>query len=222
MYWRQVYFVIVAVVVFFLISACSKTVGSYTLQERQRLSILHSQISLEFILNQNIDVAQGEAEEALRLDPKGVEANHAMARVYQALNNTEQVIVHYRTALRTDPTAVVVLNDYGQFLCDQGNADEAMDNYNRAGRQLMNPLRMVSYTRAAACSIRHNKYNVAQKYLLKALELNVNSLPVLFNLARVSYIKQDFTSANDYLGRYFKIAQIPSAQAIALAQKLKI
>ena len=213
--------VVFLVCLIMLISGCSKTSGLNTLQERQRLSIMHSELSFQFLLNQNIDVAQGEAEEAIRLYRDGVEANHAMARVHQALNNHQQVLEYYRLALKTDPDSVFVLNDYGQYLCDQGQPDQALKNYNRAGRQLMNPLRMVSYTRAAACSVRHNKYNDAQHYLLKALELNPDSLPVLFNLARVSYFKRDFKSASKYLGRYFKGTQTPSAEALALAQKLE-
>lgn len=205
----------------FLISGCSKTAGSHSLPERKRLSALHSQMSIEFILNQNIDVAQGEASEALRLYPDGVEANHAMARVHQALNNHQQVIEHYRRALKTDPDSVLVLNDYGQYLCQHGQPDRALDVYGRAGRQLMSPLRMVSYTRAAACCTKYERYSDAQHYLLKALEMNANSLPVLFNLARISYIERDFGSAGDYLDRYFKITETPSAEAVELARKLE-
>ena len=210
------------VAVLLLVSACSKTVGSHSPLERERLSILYSQIALEFILNQNVDVARGEAEEALRLNPKGVAANHAMARVYQALNNNEQVITHFQRALRTDPNSMIVRNDYGQFLCERDRAQEAMTQFKHAGRQLMSPLRMISYTRAAACLIRHNNYNDAQMYLLKALELNSNSLPVLFNLARVSYLQNNNDRASHYLARYFNTTQTPSRDALALAKKLKM
>ena len=203
------------------ITACSKTTGSHSTAERQRLSNLHSQLSLEFILNQNIDVAQGEAEEALRLDPNGLQANYAMARVYEALDQPEKVVAHYQRALRREPGSVVVLNDYGRYLCEQGQTEAALDKYKRAGRQLMNPLRMVSYTRAAACLIRSHNYAQARLFLLKALELNASSLPVLFNLARASYLQEDYDSANLYIGRYFEQAQIPSQEALSLAKKLE-
>ena len=204
-----------------MISACSKTVGNQTAEERQRLSILHSQLSFEFILNQNIDVALGEAREAIRLTPDGVEANHAMARVNQFLNNHQQVLAHYHRALKTDPDSVLVLNDFGQYLCEQGQLQLALEKFNRAARQLMNPQRMVSYTRAAACSFKFKKYDDADHYLVKALEINNSSLAVLFNLARVKYFQKDFHSAANYLERYFKITQTPSDEAQALALKLE-
>ena len=144
-----------------------------------------------------------------------------MARVHQVLENHQQVLVHYRRALKTDPNSVFVLNDYGQYLCDKGQADQAIDIYDRAGKQLMSPLRMVSYTRAAACSIKQNNYIAARHYLLKALEMNEKSAAVLFNLAQVSYSNGDASSASEYLGRYFKVAQRPSGEALLLAQKLE-
>ncbi len=205
----------------FLIISCSKTVGSHAVDERQRLAKLHSQLSFEFMLNNNLNVAQGEAEEALRLDPTGVEANHAMARVQQLLNNDQQLIRHYEQALKTDPYAVVVLNDYGQYLCIQGKIDEALSKFNRAGAQLMNSQRMVSYTRAAACSINHQQYDTAEQYLLRALELSPDSKPVLLNLIRVNIKNNDYTKANTYLDQYMKIETKPSVEALKLVQQIK-
>lgn len=203
------------------ILACSKTVGSHASDERQRLARLHSKLSFEFMLNENINVAQGEAEEALRLDPTGVEANHAMARVQQLLNNDQQSIHHFERALKTDPFNVVVLNDYGQYLCSKGKIDLALSKFNRAGGQLMNSQRMVSYTRAAACSINNQNFDSAQQYLLKALELNPESKAVLLNLVRINIENNQYAKANTYLKQYMKIETKPSAEALKLAQQIQ-
>ena len=201
--------------------SCSKTVGSHATDEQQRLSRMHSQVSFDFMFNNNISVAQGEAEEALRLDPDGVEANHAMARVQQLLGNHEDVVYHYQQALRSDPYAVVVLNDYGQYLCQQGDRKKALKQFDRAGSQLMNSQRMVSYTRAAACSIASQDYDDAEKYLLRALELNPQSRPVLLNLVRVNIDKADFDKAEKYIQEYFKLEPKTSPEALKLAQQIQ-
>ena len=212
---------VVIILINLSITSCSKTVGSHTNDERQRLAKLHSQISFEFMLNDNLNVAEGEAQEALRLNPTGVESNHAMARVQQLLNNESQVIYHYEQALRTDPYAVVVLNDYGQYLCANNRVQEALANFDRAGSQLMISQRMVSYTRAAACSLGNQKFDLAEKYLIKALELNPESKPVLLNLVRVNLKNNDYAKADNYLNRYLKIESQPSSEALKLATQIQ-
>ena len=213
---------ILLVVLLALLSGCSKTVGSHTLSEQQRLSKLHSHLAFEFLLNNNVDVAMGEAQEAIRLNSYGVESNHAMARVHESINQFDRANRHYLTALRSDPYDVVVLNDYGHFLCQRGKIEHAFEKFDTAGSQLMNPQRMVSYTRAASCAINNQKLEQAETYLLRALELNPESQAVLLNLAQVNVDKNNFNQARNYLARYLLIATKPSKTAIKLATKLKV
>ena len=214
--------IITALIIFqiLFLSACSKTTGSHTASERQRLARLHSHLSFEFLLNDNMDVAQGEAEEALRLDASGVESNHAMARVQQVLNDKQQVNFYYQQALKADPYAVEVLNDYAHYLCQHGDVAKAFENFDLAGTQLMNPQRMVSYTRAARCSINHQRYEKAQGYLLSALELKPDSQAVLLNLVQVQLNMNQPDQATKYLQQYFDRVEKPTVKAIRLAEKL--
>ena len=204
-----------------LFISCSKTVGSHTTDEQKRLAKVHSQVSFEFMFNNNTNVAYGEAEEALRLDPAGVEPNHAMARVQQLLGNHELIVQHYRQALKSDPYAVVVLNDYGQYLCQQGQKGKALKQFDRAGSQLMSSQRMVSYTRAATCSITNQDFGSAEKYLLKALELSPQSRPVLLNLVRVNIGKADYIQADKFLQEYYKLEPKTDSEALKLAQQIR-
>ncbi len=213
--------VLVLLVAYCLLISCSKTVGSHTTEEQKRLAKVHSQVSFEFMFNNNTNVAFGEAEEALRLDPTGLESNHAMARVQQLLGNHELVVQHYQRALRSDPYAVVVLNDYGQYLCQLGQKRKALKQFDRAGSQLMSSQRMVSYTRAAACSTTNQDFESAEKYLLQALQLSPQSEPILLNLVRVNVAENDYVQADKYLQQYYKLQPKPDPEALKLAQQIR-
>lgn len=201
--------------------ACSSTAGSQTIEEKQRLARMHSSLAYEFMLNENASVAEGEAEEALRLNPTGVEPNYVMARVQLMQGRHEQAISYYDKALLADPYSVMVLNDYGLYLCRQGEVEHAMEKFDRAGSVMMNPRRMMSFTRAASCLIGLDEYARAEYYLLKALELDPGSASVLFNLARTSYNQNDIENARDYMDRYLAHVKAPDAQARALMKNIR-
>jgi len=212
--------VIFIILMLALIAACSSTVGSQTTEEKQRLARIHSTLAYEFMLNENASVAEGEAEEALRLNPTGVESNYVMARVQLMQGNYEQAVSYYDKALLADPYSVMVLIDYGQYLCRQGEVEHAMEKFDRAGSVMMNPRRMISFTRAASCLIGLDEYARAEYYLLKALELDPDSASVLFNLARTSYNQDDNENARVYMDRYLAQVKTPDAQARALMKNI--
>lgn len=174
------------------------------------------ELGLGYLRQGKIKVAMERLQRAVAIDPSYAGANHALAVAHQEIGQPDQARRYYRRALRLDRKDSNLLNNYGSFLCQQGDYEEAKDYFVKAAEDPTYGTPGRAWENAGLCLVKGGKYKEAEKYLRSALKL-IPDLPMaLAAMAKVSFEKRNFLSARAYLQRYE--AQRPlNAQMLWLA-----
>jgi type IV pilus assembly protein PilF len=143
---------------------------------------------------------------AVKMDEKYADAQGTLAVLYERLNLDDKAQSHYQAALKLKPKNSVILNNYGQFLCEQGEWDKAREHFLRALENPVYPTPEIPYTNIGLCALHHNFPEQAEHYFQQALEKNPNFARALYQMALLNYDRGLYLSAHNYLQRYSTVA----------------
>ena len=174
--------------------------------EEQRAAEVNLQLGVEYMQRGQDDVALSRLRKALTIDENYADAHNAIAVMYQKLGQTAMATKHYERALVLEPLNSDILNNYGQYLCQQDRVAEAEKAFLRAVDNPIYRKPEFPYTNAAICVLRHKQYDKAKKYLTKALQLKPDFDVALFQMARLLYDSKQYAEAQGYLKRYVDAA----------------
>ncbi len=170
--------------------------------EEQRAAEVNLQLGVEYMQRGQDDIALSRLRKALTIDENYADAHNAIAVMYQKLGQTAMATKHYERALALEPLNSDILNNYGQYLCQQNRVTEAEQAFLRATDNPIYRKPEFPYTNAAICVSRNKQYDKAKKYLTKALQLKPNFEVALFQMARLLYDNKQYVEAQAYLKRY--------------------
>jgi type IV pilus assembly protein PilF len=190
-----------------LLAACTTTVqgGRTDLKEAARLN---TQLGIDYMRRSQFEYALEKLQRALDQDPDLAIAHSSIALLYQRRGEVKLASRHYRRAIdlnRDDPST---LNNFGIFLCGQGEIGEAEQLFLRAAKSKDNTSPADAWANAGVCTRRDSKkLEQAEGYLREALRLNPRHPNALAQMALVSYERQDYLRARAFLQRYESVAQ---------------
>jgi type IV pilus assembly protein PilF len=122
------------------------------------------------------------AERAVAIDKNYVPAWLARAYVESVLAHDEAAERDYRHALQLAPGNAEANNNFGQFLCARGRAEEAMGLLGKALADPMYVSPQTAYFNLGQCSRKLNRVAEAKDYLLAALRSAPDYVPALKEL----------------------------------------
>jgi type IV pilus assembly protein PilF len=175
--------------------------------DEQRAAEVNLQLGVEYMQRGQDDIALSRLRNALNIDENYADAHNAIAVMYQKLGQTAMATKHYERALALEPLNSDILNNYGQYLCQQGRINEAEQVFMKAVENPIYRKPEFPYTNAAICVLRTKQYPKAKQYLTKALQLRPNFEVALYQMAKLSYDTQHYPEAQDYIKRYVNQAQ---------------
>jgi type IV pilus assembly protein PilF len=188
-----------------------------TLGGKESPADLYVAMAQEYYRRGQMDAALQRAEHAVKVDGKNARARYMLAFLYQRLGETERAEKQFREAVSLDPKNPDIRNAWGTFFCAQKRYAEADEQFNKA---LENPLYAtpeVALTNAGICARQAGDTARAQAYFGRASSANPRFGPALFESARLSYERGDYTAARASLDRYFEIAPMePSVLLLAV------
>lgn len=191
----------IALVLALLVAGCtSQPVREGT--DPEKSAALNAELGLRYMLQGKNDLALEKLERALRHDPESVEAHHYLAELYRRLDKPGKAEDHYREALGLDPKASAVRNNFAVFLCDRGDYDAAMRQFERV---LDNPVYDKTakvYENMGLCMRDKGEPERGEPYFRKALERDPELAKSLLAMAELSFQKGEALSARGYLQRY--------------------
>ncbi|WP_235603438.1 type IV pilus biogenesis/stability protein PilW [Piscirickettsia litoralis] len=123
---------------------------------------------------------------AIELDPGSAEAHYAFAYYSEQLGEVQQARQEYLIALRLAPNDPKVLNNYGTFLCKQGDLKESIHYLLAAAEQRDYLDRSGSYENAGLCAVKMSDLKRAEDYFRRALQLSPHSDRILWELIKIS------------------------------------
>ncbi|CSC24364.1 type IV pilus biogenesis/stability protein PilW [Vibrio cholerae] len=118
-----------------------------------------------------------------------------MAHYYEAVGENDSARKMYRTALSEHPKNGNVLNNFGTFLCKQGEYDTADQYFRRAVEQPYYYLISASYENAGLCALKAGKTDNAREYFKRAIDHDPNRLLSILQLTKMEIEAGDYTPA---------------------------
>lgn len=168
----------------------------------------------------DLDAAGKAAAKALELAPESAPAHTLMALVADRIGDRGRAGDHYRRAVELAPNQGGMLNNYGTWLCGQGQARESLDWFDRALADSTYPSPSAALANAGVCAERAGLGDRAEQYSNRALELDPANPVALGTLA-----EREFRAGRAFHARAFsqrRLAAAPAdAHALLLASQIE-
>lgn len=168
---------------------------------------LNLQMGARYLEMGMLDVAKEKLETAVRLDSSNPETYNTLAVFYERIKQTEAASESYQSALSKDSDNFSIKNNYGRFLCDQGQFQKGLALLQEAMESPMNNRPWFALTNLGVCHMKQNDIPHAEDYFRQALQTQPDYSPALQEMQRISYQNGQFMSARAFLERYLGVAK---------------
>jgi|APFre7841882724_1041349.scaffolds.fasta_scaffold07730_5 type IV pilus assembly protein PilF len=195
------------------LAACSTTAPSRNQSgARSRVGAEPSPAEINVSLGQGyleqgkLEIAMDKLQHALELDPKLPSAHTVIALIYERIGDRANAEIHYRRAVQLAPKSGATNNNYGTFLCSQGNYVEADTYFERALTVPFYETPAVAWANRGSCALKAGNTELAEQYLRTALQKDPNSAQALYDFASILADRKDFFRARAFAQRYEALA----------------
>jgi type IV pilus assembly protein PilF len=179
---------------------------------------IYFQLGVRYLNLNKLEIARENLQRAIRLDVKNAQAFNALAFLDEKLGKIDDARSHYQTAISLTPDDLGVKNNYGRFLCEEGETQKGMELLNATVNDRLNERPWLAMTNLGRCYMQLAQYGEAQTYFEQALQLNQNYAPALLEMQKVNYQQGNFTAAKVYLQRYAQISEQTPESLLLAAQ----
>lgn len=185
----------------------------------QKRATIRLQLAVGYYQRHEMSVALDEIKQALQADPNFSEAYSMRGLIYMDMGETRLAEENFLHAIRLAPNNSDFSNNYGWFLCQNGRPRESIAYFEATlkNRNYESPAKAMD--NAGMCSLKLNDTAAAEKYFLRAFQLDPGNAEVSLNLAKLYYGRLDYERANFYIGRVIKL-NINDADVLWLAIKI--
>lgn len=171
----------------------------------KRSAEINTQLGLTYLQRGEKYVAAEKLGRALRDDPDSALVQHGNAILYDSLGQTTIAQEHFRRAIEITPNDSELLNNYGSFLCRQGQFSEGEAMLQRA---LANPLYQTpgfAWANIGQCQRQNQQLTAAETSFKQALRLNPRQAYAWLQLASLQLEQNQAMQANTSLQRFHAI-----------------
>jgi len=191
-----------------LLSGCATAVSSTGPKQDspEDAAAAYTRLGTAYLAEGNLPRAQQALEHALELDTSDSGALEGLALLYQRQKELDLADDFFQKALKADPEATRIRNNYAALLYQR-------EQYARACEQLAVASQDISYTHRAQlfanlgqCETANGDANAAQQYYERALDIDARNARSLLALARVDHTQGNDKRAWERLQRYFTVA----------------
>ena len=187
--------------------------------DARRRAEAHTALAAEYYQRGAFTVAIAEARAAINDDPTYAPAHNMQALVYMQLREDAEANAAFERALKLDPNNPELLNNFGWFLCLRNDTSRGLEMMRRAASDTLYPTPEKAWYSIGLCHRRSGNVAEAEEALRRAVLIRPDMIGALFNLAQVSYERGNTKDAENYLGRYTRMAT-PSMEALVLGVKI--
>ncbi|GHX43179.1 fimbrial biogenesis and twitching motility protein, putative [Vibrio cholerae] len=173
----------------------TETAGNATQSDPTEMAEARIALGLGYLENGSMIKARENLEKALQHAPDYYRSQLSIAHYYEAVGENDSARKMYRTALSEHPKNGNVLNNFGTFLCKQGEYDTADQYFRRAVEQPYYYLISASYENAGLCALKAGKTDNAREYFKRAIDHDPNRLLSILQLTKMEIEAGDYTPA---------------------------
>jgi type IV pilus assembly protein PilF len=159
----------------------------------------HSDLGSVYLQQRNLEVALDEFTIATKIDPTFAMAYNGLGMVHGALGQDAQAEASFKQAIQIEPNNSEAHNNFGNFLCSRGRADESIKEFMAAVKNPLYATPAMAYTNAGVCSLRKQDTRNAEVYFQRALQLEPLFHSAAYQLALIQFNRNDVVSAKNTL-----------------------
>jgi type IV pilus assembly protein PilF len=198
----------------FLLVACAQTSQRSDYDEPNNRSdpnspaMLNVRMGVAYFERQDYDSAIEKLKRAIAIDPKLAIAHSALALVYSTMGAGKEAANHYKASVKYAPNDPIILNNYGTFLCQQGDYKKALEFYRRT---LANPFYKTPETvheNAGVCLMKDDLFAEAERHFRAALAINPEMNVALYNMAIISAGQDQPLKARAFIQRLSRLQSL--------------
>lgn len=159
-------------------------------------------LGMGYLQQGNMVKARENLQKAYQHAPDFYRSQLTMAHYYEQVGEKNKAEQLYKSALSQHPENGNVLNNYGTFLCKQGNYQTADKYFNRAIEKPFYYLISGSYENAAFCALKSGDETKAMGYFERALDYEPARYRSALNLAKLEIEHDKLMDARIRLMRF--------------------
>lgn len=181
------------------VDATNQSDPSFNPTERAEARIA---LGIGYLEQGNMVKARENLEKALDHSPNYYRAQLSMAHYFEKVGETQSAERMYKTALKQHPRNGNVLNNFGTFLCKQGDYSSADKYFNAAIDQPYYYLISGSYENAAMCALKAGNNEQAKYYFTRTLDHDPYRANSILHLAKLEIEDGEYTQARIRLMKF--------------------
>ena len=167
-----------------------------------------------------LDDAEKHARAAIKADPASPDAYTLLAMIQEQRGNAPQAGQLYAKAVSLAPTRGVLLNNYGAWLCSNGQAAASLALFDHALADPGYPTPASAYANAGSCALTAGQRELASRDLAKALELDPANPVALEAMAESEFRAGRYLEARAFSERRLAVAPA-SVKMLQLASQIE-
>jgi type IV pilus assembly protein PilF len=202
----------------FGVSAC--TVGGDKQSAETNPADIYLQLGVRYLNLNKLEIARENLQRAIDLDPQNAQSHNAIAFLHEKLNKMAEARFHYQKALALMPDDLSTKNNYGRFLCEQGDIDDGMLLLSTITHDVLNERPWLALTNLGRCYMQRANYHDAQAHFTQALHINETYAPALLEMQKVNYLQGHIAEARAFLQRYAQTSE-QTAESLLMAVQIE-
>lgn len=193
--------VVLALVIAAMAAGCGTTPRDTGASEKDAARF-NVQLGMSYMQRGDLEGAREKLERALKQDASLPAAHAALGILYERVGDTGRAQEHLRRATRLAPDDPNMLNNYGGFLCRQGQYKEGIRHFEMAASNAYYRTPEAALTNAGVCARNIPDLEAAEDYLRRAVDMNRNYPEALLQLADLYLERGRALQARAFLQRY--------------------
>ncbi|MFC0677768.1 type IV pilus biogenesis/stability protein PilW [Lysobacter korlensis] len=160
------------------------------------------------------------ARQAVKRDPKSVDAHMLLALALDRSGAAGKAGVHHQRAAELGPTRGEAQNNYGVWLCGQGRAAESLRWFEAALAVPGYPTPSAALANIGTCALEAGQAALAERALRQAIEVDPENPVALAALAKLAFAKGRWLEARAFSQRRLAAAP-PDVTSLQLASQIE-
>lgn len=189
------------------LASCASSSGGKDSLSRDEKATLNLQMGVRYLDLGMLKIAKEKLELAYDLDSDNAEINNALAVLHERIEQYDSARYHYQEAMELNPDDAGIKNNYGRFLCEQGNYEEGLSLLEQASKMPLNSRKWLALTNIGLCYQRQDRQQQAERAFRQALRIKPDYAPALSEMQQISYRQRNYLSARAFLERYLSVSE---------------
>lgn len=177
---------------------------------------VHTELGAEYFRLKRFDVALEEFNTAIDRSPNYALAYNGLGLVYAALGEKSRAETAFKRAIQLQPGNSESHNNYGRFLCDQGQYDASQKEFLQAVKNPLYKTPQIALYNAGVCALRAQQKPQAEQYFFQALQIDPLAHASAYQLANLQFGRGEAQLALNTLQNSVNVAPTPESLFLAV------